>query len=159
MLKTKKSFTLIELLVIVGILIVLTAIAVPTFRFFERESDLNNSAEEITNTLRSAQNKTLASEGASQWGVCFTTTTDPHQYTLFKGSDYNSRAISFDKIHKLPKSIEIYEIDLFGGGSEVVFERVTGITNQSGKVFLRLKANLSKTRTISIGRYGQIESE
>ena len=120
--KSSKSFTLVELLVIVGIMITLTAISIPAFHFFQSESKLSNSAEEITNTLRLTQNKTLASEEASQWGVYFTTSTQLHQYTLFEGSSFASRTTSSDEVHQLPKSIEIYEIDLWGG-NEVVFEK------------------------------------
>jgi len=149
-----KSFTLVELLVIIGILVILTAVAVPAFRFFEKESDLNNSAEEIINNLRLAQNKTLASEKASQWGVYFSTSTDPHQYILFQGSNYQSRATSSDEVHKLTKRIEIYEINL--AGQEVVFNRITGTTPQSGQVSLRLKTDSTKTRTIYIENSGQV---
>jgi len=45
---------------------------------------------------------------------------------------------------------------LAGGGSEVVFDRLTGETNQFGKVSLRLKSDLSKTRTAGIKSSGQI---
>ena len=157
-LKSGAGFTLVEVLTIVGILIILTGMAVPAFRFFGRESDLNNSAEEIINTLRLAQNKTLASEGASQWGVYFSTTTTPHQYILFEGSSFASRATSSDEVHQLSKSIEIYEIDLWGG-NEVVFEKVTGYTSstsQIGKVSLRLKDEPLKTKTIYAENSGLI---
>lgn len=153
-LKINQGFTLIELLVIIGTMIILVTLAVPAFRAFQKESDLSNSAEQIINTLRLAQNKTLASEGASQWGVYFDTTTSPHQYVLFKGVDYAAptRDTNFDEIHKLPKSVEIYEIDL-GGGNEVVFERVSGETAQTGNLNLRLINDPDKTRTICIARY------
>jgi len=154
-LKSGAGFTLVEVLTIVGILIVLTAISIPAFRFFQKESDLNNSAEEIINILRLAQNKTLASEGASQWGVYFTTSTSPHQYILFKGTTYNPSATD-NEIHNLPKSVEIYEIELTGGGSEVIFDRVTGTTNQFGEVSLRLKTDTSKVKTIYIENSGQV---
>jgi type II secretory pathway pseudopilin PulG len=149
--KLQKSFTLVELLVIFGILIILTAIAFPNLRFFQKESDLNNSTEEILNTLRLAQNKTIASEGASQYGVHF----EIGKYVLFKGLSYNQAAIE-NEIHNLPESVEISEIDLAGGGSEVVFDRVTGTTNQSGKVTLRLKSDFTKTKTIYIENSGQV---
>ena len=150
-----KSFTLIELLVIIGTMIILMALAAPAFRIFQKESDLNDSAEEIINILRLAQNRTLASEGASQWGVYFSTSTSPHQYVLFQGTDYDSRVVSSDEVHKLPKSIEIYEINL-GGGSEVVFNRVSGETNQSGNIKIRLIGDISKTKTIYIENSGQV---
>lgn len=150
-----KGITIIELLVIIGILVILTAITVPSFRYFQKESDLSNSAEEIVNTLRLSQNKTLTSEGASQWGVYFDTTTVPHQYVLFKGINYSARDSSFDEINKLPKLVEIYEINL-GGGQEVVFERISGETSQFGNVKTRLINDLSKTRTIYIENSGLV---
>jgi type II secretory pathway pseudopilin PulG len=153
-----KGFTLVELLVIVGILIILAVIVIPNLRFFQKESDLNNAKEEIINTLRLAQNKTLASEGDSQYGVYFDATSTPNQYTLFKGRDFVSRATSSDKIYKLPKTIKISEIDLWGR-TEVVFERVTGYastTDQLGKITLELKMDPSKTSTIYIENFGQV---
>jgi len=146
-----KSFTLVEVLTIVGILIVLTAISIPAFRFFQKESDLNNSVEEIINTLRLAQNKTLASERAIQYGVHFET----GEYVLFNGTIYNPSATD-NEIHNLPKSVEIYEIELTGGGSEVIFDRVTGTTNQFGEVSLRLKTDTSKVKTIYIENSGRV---
>jgi len=146
-----KGVTLIELLVVVGIFIILTAISVPAFRYFQRESDLNNSTQEIINTLRLAQNKTLASEKESNYGVHFET----EKFVLFKGTSYNPSAAN-NEIHNLPKNVEIYEISLAGGGAEVVFERLTGETNQSGKVSLRLKSDFSKTRTVGIESSGKI---
>ncbi len=150
-----KGITLIELLVGIGILIILAAMSALAFRYFQRESDLNNSTKEIIAILRLAQNKTLASEGASQYGVFFNTSTTPHQYILFKGSDYALRDTSFDEIHKLPQTIEIYEIDL-QEGSEVVFNRLTGTTNQSGSISLRLISETSRTKTIYITSSGQV---
>lgn len=156
--KNDAAFTLIELLVVLGVLITLTATTFPAFRSFQKESDLTNSVEEIINALRFVQNKTLASEENSQWGVWFSTSTTPHQYTLFRGENYALRASSSDRIHKLPKTIEFYEINLAGGEPEVVFNRVVGTTNQSGKISLRLKDDTSKTKQVVIGPSGQIMS-
>jgi len=152
---SKKGVTLVELSVIIGILIVLVAFSTPVFIFFQKRSALSNSSEEMVSALRAAQNKTLASEGASQYGVYFDSLTSPHQYILFKGSDFASRDSSFDKVYQLPKTLEIYQINL-GGVNEVVFERLTGITNQSGDVSLRLKSDITKTRTIYIEGSGQV---
>ena len=158
--KLLTGFTLTELLVALAIMIVLIAIAVPTFLSFQKESDLNNGSEEIINTLRLAQNKTMSSEGPSQWGVYFATSTTPHQYTLFKGSDHASRATSSDEIHKLPNTVEVYEVNFSQGADpSVVFERITGkvfLATTTQSISLRLKTDFSKARTIYIDSSGHI---
>lgn len=151
-----RAFTLVEILVIVSIMVILVSLAIPSYRFFQKETDLNNSAEEIINILRLTQSKTLASERASQWGVYFDRTTDPQRFTLFKGQSYATRDSSFDEIHKLAKSIEISEINLAGGVKEVVFDRILGTTSQAGYVSIRLKDTPEKTKTIYIENSGQV---
>jgi len=149
----KKNFgiTLIELLAIVGILAILTVMAVPAFQLFRGESDLNESGEEIINVLRLAQNKTLASERGLNYGVHF----EGDKFVLFEGTSYNPLAPDND-VHNLKGTLEIYEIDLAGGESEVVFERVVGTTSQFGSVSLKLKAEPSKSRTIYVESSGQV---
>lgn len=153
-----RSFTLIEVLIIIGILIILIAITFPAFLFFRKDSDLNNSAQQVINTLRFAQNKTLASEGDSQWGVYFDISGDPHQYVLFKGENYLARDVFFDEIHDLPSSIEIFEINL-EGESEVIFHRLNGNTSQFGNISLRLKSDNSKFKEIHVQASGKISLE
>ena len=71
--QNKLSFglTIIELLTVIAILTILISISISLFRIFQKESGLTNTAEEILNMLRFAQNKTLASQENSQWGVYF----------------------------------------------------------------------------------------
>jgi prepilin-type N-terminal cleavage/methylation domain-containing protein len=155
----KQGLTLIELLVVISILLIIIGITVQSFRYFQGREELSDSTEKIINILRLAQSKTLASEGASQYGVYFDTSTDPHQYTLFKTLsplfNYASRDVNSDEVHQIPKSVEIYEIILVGG-QEVVFSRLTGETANSGKVSLRLKSDNSKTRTVGVQSSGKI---
>ena len=150
-----KSFTLIEILIVIGILAILVVMALPAFRSFRAEADLNDSADKIINTLRLAQSKTLASEEANQWGVYFSTSTLPHQYTLFQGASYVSRVTSSDEIYDLPGSVEIYDINLTGE-PEVVFDRLIGSTSQSGSISVRLKNDPTENRTIYIENSGQV---
>jgi len=154
-----KGFTLVETLVILGILIIITATALPAYRRFLKETDLTNSLEEIINTLKLAQSKTLASEEDSSWGVYFSTTSTPHGYTLFKGTDYASRDVSSDKEYNIPSLVEIYEINLAGANQEIVFDRLTGTTEQYGQISLRLKENVLETKIIIIENSGQIFHE
>ncbi|KPJ73661.1 hypothetical protein AMJ48_00420 [Parcubacteria bacterium DG_74_1] len=150
-----ESFTLVEILIVIAVLAILIAMTFPVFRSFRVESDLNNSVEKIINALRLAQSKTLASEEASQWGVYFSTSTDPHQYTLFRGTSYASRVTSSDEVYALPDSVEVYDINLVGE-PEIVFDRLIGSTSQSGNVSLRLKTDPTKNQTVYIENSGQV---
>ncbi|MFH1423365.1 MAG: hypothetical protein ABIG29_00170 [Candidatus Nealsonbacteria bacterium] len=154
----QKSFTIVELLIIIGILIILTAATVPSFNLFQKESDLNNSVEQIINILRFAQNKTLASEGSARWGVYFSTAISPHQYTLFQGTSYALRVVSFDEVHQLPKSVEIEAINLADAGTEIVFKKVTGTTEQFGTISLRLITNPASQKSLYIESSGQVSA-
>lgn len=145
------------MLIVIGIIGILVAFAFPAYRFFQKESDLTNLSVEIVNTIRLAQNKTLASERASQYGVYFDQITIPNRYILFKGGSYGSRDASFDEIHKFSSFVEISEMNLAGGVSEVVFNRVSGETLQSGNIFLRLKIDPTKIKTIYIESSGRVD--
>lgn len=153
--RTNLGISFIETMMVLAILVILVGIAAPVFVFFQRGLELNNNIEEIINILRIAQNKTLASEGASQYGVYFDDISSPHRYTLFKGESFALRDDSFDEINDLPDNIEVYDLNL-NGGKEIVFDRVTGSTSQPGSISLRLKTDPSKTKTIYIEGSGQV---
>jgi len=151
-----KGQTLIELLVVIGIITIAIAVSVPAFRIFQWGSDVNNSAEEVINVLRQAQNKSTTSEQAGKWGVYFDTLTVPHQYILFKGNSYAGRETSYDKVYTLSVSAEFSLINLSGAGSEVVFEKITGNTANSGSITLGSKSDASKTAIIYVLSTGQL---
>lgn len=145
------GFTFTELMVIIAVLFILVVIGVPTLRYFQKQSDLSDVAEGIINILRLAQAKTLASEAASKYGVHF----ESNKFVLFKGATYSSTS-SGNEVHNLSSRVEIYQINLTGSSSEVIFERVSGIADQSGDVSLRLKDDLTEIKTITIQSSGQI---
>lgn len=156
--KKEKSFSLIELIIVIAIIFILGLISLFNFRFLRNQNILDEASEQLLNILRIAQSKTLACEGDSQWGVFFNTSTQPHQYILFKGPDYSSRNASFDEIYELPKIVEFSEIDLWAG-KEITFKKITGFvstTDDFDKISLRLKNDISKERIIFINRSGQI---
>jgi len=148
----KGGFVLTELLVIIGILVILATLVNLSFSSFQKESALKNSTEEVISSLRLAQNKTLASEETSQWGVYFSTSTN--QYVLFRGSEYAVRNPSFDEIKNLPGTVEIQEINTTG--SEVVFSRISGTINRGVKISFGLKNNPAKTVSIFIEPSGNV---
>ena len=132
----------------------LLGLTVVSFEIFHKKSDLDNTGQEIVTALRMAQNKTLASEGAGQFGLYFNNTTSPHQYVLFKGSTYVGRDPSFDQVSKLSNTIEISNINLTD--SEVVFNRVEGSVSSEGDLEIRVVVDPSQTKTIFIDQSGLV---
>lgn len=144
------GFTLIELIIslgIIGTLLLLTFISASSFR---AHTNLVTSANNFLEDARSQQSKTVASEGASQYGMHLETT----RYTLFKGSNFSSRDPAFDEVRNLPSSLEFLSWSI-GGGNDIVFERVTGITQNSGTATLRHKDSV-QVKAITIAPSGEV---
>lgn len=152
----RKSFTLIELLVILLILFLLLGFTLIYFRFSQKESRLTTIFEEFVSVLTLAQKKTISSHEGGRWGVYITTSTSPHQFILFKGNSFSTRETSFDKKYFLPPDVEFSKIEL-DGQNEVVFKKITGESEQTGKISLRLKNNPSYEKSVLIENFGIIK--
>lgn len=151
----KRGITFIEILVAISVIIILITVSISSFYLFGKKTVLDTTAKNIVSTLRFAQNKTLASEQTSQYGIYFDTSTAPDRFILFKGSNYSLRDPLSDQAHNIASPVEIYEINL-GSGQEVVFNRLNGETFQPGNIKIRLTNNTSITKTISIDSSGRI---
>ena len=148
----QKGLSLIEVLIVILVIIILIGSAFVSYRLFEKRTELESTAQNILATLKLAQTKTLASEGASQYGIHF----ESSQYVLFKGEAHQEGAAE-NKIYQIPSRLEIYNIDLSGGGNDVVFQRISGLTDQNGIIDLRIILQPDKIKTITIQSSGQVE--
>lgn len=146
----QRGFTLIEILVSVAILLILLVLSITSFTTLRRQVEIDSSGQNILSVLRLARSRTLGSEAESTYGVHFET----DKYVFFKGNTYTAGA-SDNKEYTLTDS-EIYEINLNGGGSEVVFNRIRGTTSQFGNVKIRLTNQTTKINTININSSGQV---
>lgn len=146
---SKSGFSLIELVIVLAIIVLVATLAFNPFTNFRNEQALNGAAEEILSTLQQARGQTIASTGDSQYGVHLTAT----QLVVFTGSTYSVGAATNQTI-ELNSLVTLGPITLAGGGSEVVFERLTGATSQSGTLVVALKSDAAKTRTITINGNG-----
>lgn len=157
----KKGFTLIELLIVLAVLLIVLGSSVVAFYTLTRKTDLDASRDNIATTLNTAKNKTLASEGAGQYGVYFDdssndTSSDPHKYILFQGSSYADA--SFKETHILPATVEISNLSFSGAGDEVVFNRLEGKTGNNGLIVIKFLAT-GETRTIYVYSSGEVSTQ
>jgi len=146
----RKGFTLIEIIVAIAIIILLVSVSVVQFATFGNNIELTTSSQNLTAALQLAQNKTLASEEDTQYGVFI----DAGSFTIFQGAAYNENAPA-NEVHTIPESVEIYSINV-GNNDAVVFDRVTGATTNTGSIFLRLKNNQNNTKEVAVQPSGAI---
>lgn len=150
-----KGFTLTELVVVIALVLLLGGLALPALRIAQKNSELEETAESLVAVLRLAQNRTLGSEGASQYGVFFDTTVSPDRFTLFKGATYVTRDVAADEVHIFPGSVEISALTI--PQSEVVFARLTGVVANAGSITLRLLADPAKEEFLYVSGSGTVQ--
>ena len=143
------GFSLIEVLVAVSVLTILAGLIAPGFSFFKRQSAIDSATQEIIHALRFAQNKTLASEGDSNFGVYFET----NKFIVFKGLLYSASATD-NEIHNLDSSLSISAINFGGAVAYIVFERLTGTTANYGSLVVGQTGDVSQNKTIYIDQSG-----
>jgi prepilin-type N-terminal cleavage/methylation domain-containing protein len=147
----KKGFTLIELLFVFGIILILTGIVFYSLSTFNKSQMLDRDTEKVVEVLRQARSQTLSAKNATNYGVYLASTT----ITLFTGNTYATTS-SDNNQYPLLTSDLISTITLTGGGSQIVFNRLTGETAQNGTIVLT-SPSLSRTRTITIYKTGVIQ--
>lgn len=143
--------TAIETLTAIAILAVILVITVVSFTLFQQERDLDGANEGLVSALEQARTQTLASKNQTVYGVHM----EVGQYVLFEGAMYVPGAAT-NQAFALAPSIEISGWALAGGGAEVVFERLTGKTNQPGTVTVRIRNRPDRTKTVTIVATGII---
>jgi len=144
-----KGFTILEIIISLTIFLILAIIVVSSFSSFRNNQELTNAVQETINLLNLARSKTLSSEGSSQYGVHF----ESSRIVLFKGVSF-SESNPDNNVAVFSSLIEISAINLNGGGNNLVFQRLTGKTDNYGTITLRIKSDVSKTKIIDIKNTG-----
>lgn len=148
--KLQRGFSLIEILIVIAIIAVIATIAVVSLKSFQKSRNLDLAGEEIINTLRLAQSKTLASEGAQSFGVYF---SNP-QFILYEAG--TGQIPPSGETHSLSLGIIISQVNLSGGNQAVEFERLTGLASSTGSIKIELSDDSSKNKFIYIDSSGTI---
>lgn len=139
------GFTLVEVLLSVGIIAMLAGLSLPVYAALQTRTELSTSVQGVADTLRRAQTYARGVHGDSQWGVYIT----DDSATLYRGTSYAARDISFDEVTPIPSSIGV------SGMEEVNFSKLHGAPSSTGGITLTLNAN--EERTVSINAKGMVD--
>lgn len=149
----KKAFSVVEILIAMAIVAVAVTVVTVSLSKLNSRQALDKSALLVSSVLDEARAKTLSSQGGSQYGVHFEDT----QVVLFIGNAYSPATLS-NVANRLDSRVGIRNITLSGGGNNIVFNRLTGQTNQSGTAELYLRASTTQYRTVNISSTGVVNT-
>lgn len=150
----QRGFTILEVLIAITILGIVSLIAILSFSGFRSGIAINTETEDILSILEEARILTTSSYLDSQYGVHF----ESNRLVLFKGTLFTEPNAD-NVVKNMQSNVTISSINLNGGGDDVLFERITGNTNEYGTVVLQNISNASTTRTINIYNNGIIDIE
>lgn len=140
-----KALTLIELLLTLGLIVAVVALTAPIGVKFYVSQALDDTANNILETLRRAHNQAVFQKNDSAFGVKILTDS----YVLFEGSSYAARNQSKDEIFDLAEGISL------SGADEVVFSKLYG-TSIGGTVMIN---SAGQIKSININAQGKVEHQ
>jgi prepilin-type N-terminal cleavage/methylation domain-containing protein len=149
---SQRGLSIIEVLAVVAIVSVLAAISFVTFFDTNRAQALEKDRDLVVATLERARSLTLASSGGRQYGVHIWS----NGVVLFPGSSYVLNHPE-NQVEILNPLVTTANIVLTGGGVDVIFERLTGKTSQSGTFEVSLKSDPTKSYVITVQGTGIID--
>lgn len=141
-----------ETVVIITIIFIVTALTFNSFFNLNNEEALNVSVGQVRSVLEEARSLTLASKSDQQYGVHF----DTNAIVRFAGSVYDSNDPD-NVIRELHQRVQILSTTLTGGGDDVIFDRLSGDTSESGTITISLVSDTSDTRVITVSQTGIVE--
>jgi type II secretory pathway pseudopilin PulG len=148
---SKKGFSVLEIIVVITISVMILA----TTTIFENrmliDARFETLTQELIESLKLAQMRSITRFKDNQWGVNFTT----NSFTLFRGISFALRDSTYDIQTNLPATVTLSNLTFNGGGSQVVFQKISGSTTNYGT--LMINSQLGNTKTISINALGQVE--
>ena len=151
--KNQRGISLIWIVVTIAIIGILVKIVVSPLSSGKKIQILKTTTETSIALLNQARTRTLASDDASVYGVHIET----GRIVLFKGSTFTEPSV-YNNVITMPPEVAIASISLQGGGSDVVFKRLTGDTDYYGSFEIQVVGNTSTKRTVTIKKTGVVSS-
>lgn len=146
-----RGVTLLETLVAVGIMMLISGLVLASLNSFRAQKTMDAAVEEVLAAFSQAHFDTISSRNDKQYGVHI----DIDKVVYFVGPTY-SASTATNVIYRFVVPVEIVSISLAGGGSDVLFDRLTGGTSQSGTFIIRAKSNNTLQTLVTINGTGAI---
>ena len=138
----KKGFTLIEVLIVIGIMAIIAGVTAVSFSSFNKTEILNRAKGDSLALFARARSESLSAKAGSVYGIQIGDTTLTFFENTYSAGNPENYTLSF----QAPLVISTTSI----GGNEVLFEKLTGRTSNTGYIVLNYPpSNSYATVTIS----------
>ena len=152
MLLKKRGYTAIEIVLVIGIMGILVTMVGLSFSAFRNSNILAVETEKVVSLIAQARNDTLSSKNDTVYGV----RVESGRVVLFESDTFSE--VDPDNIEiSLDTSVALTDIVLNGGGSDIVFKRLSGKTNELGTMSLVLTSDPTTKKTITIYATGLVD--
>ena len=148
----KQGLAILETLIVSVIMFVLAAFSYISLVSFRDQQILNNGVGSALALIQDARSRTLASRYNAQYGINFQT----DRLILFQGASYPGLTI---EEMPLDAHLQIIEVQLQGGGTSLIFERLSGTTFNEGTLQIGIKDSQTASSTLRINAAGLVSVE
>ncbi|MEK7547139.1 MAG: fibronectin type III domain-containing protein [Patescibacteria group bacterium] len=152
----KKGMTVIELVMVIGIIGVVSLLTTTSLVGKRGQTDLTNTAQQITSLLREARARSVSQTSSTSWGVHFENSTTTPFYALFYSSNYGSSTVIGH--YKLPQTVAYDSSSISPGSStNITFSQISGNASASTSVRIYLvKSGVFDSFTIGVASSGAV---
>ncbi len=137
------GFTALEVMIVIAILAILLATILPSFMNFRRSSLLNTDTMNLVTLINRARLLSVSSKDDERYGIHL----ESSKAVLFKGATYSASEPT-NETHIFSTGLTLSNIAIKGGGSEVLFAKVTGATTQNATTTLLVTGTTSSTTVL-----------
>lgn len=136
----------------IALMVALVTIVLFSLSKMNEKKALDASFSLAVSVISEARSRTLSGVGGSQYGVH----VEEGSITLFVGPVY-SPLDSQNAVSELHSLTAVRNISFLGGGSDVVFDKLTGATPNTGTFEVFLKSDPTQYKIVSISTNGIAE--
>lgn len=130
----KMGFTLLELLLVIGILAIITAIGSGYYRNYARNVEFDSAAKNMLFSLKKAQAKAMAGEGALKWGVHVVNGTSDYYEIFSTPTNYaDASRITSETIY-ISGSVALSDPSE-GNSTDIIFDKISGAAAAASVAF------------------------
>jgi type II secretory pathway pseudopilin PulG len=145
-----RGMTLLEIVASIGITMMIAGLIFASFSNYRTRQNMDGSIETVMAVLSRAHVDTISSKNDDVYGVYF----NPAEVIYFRGATYPGDSDPANVHYILPPTIEIANVSFHGDTQYVIFNKLSGTTENYGTFDVRSKADTSITTTLTVNKTG-----